>query len=279
MDSCISMTKKKILYLTDLNYVAKGRTYCDEDIYITGELREHFDVVLCHPKNAAAFERDVDLVVFRNTGGVSGFPDTYRAFVERAKASNLNVYNELTGKADMQGKQYLLDLTATGFPVIPTVDKNADIHLLPATDTYVIKPKDGADSIGLEFLSREELQARTIVDGSMLIQPKIDFQYELSFYFVDDHLEYAMYAPDKSKRWELQPYSCTAEDVAFAERFIRWNGIRHGIQRVDACRTQRGELLLVELEDLNPYLSLLMVDERTRHTFMNDFIAALNKMI
>lgn len=88
-----------------------------------------------------------------------------------------------------------------------------------------------------------------------------------------------MYAPDKSKRWELQPYSCTAEDVAFAERFIRWNGIRHGIQRVDACRTQRGELLLVELEDLNPYLSLLMVDERTRHTFMNDFIAALNKMI
>ena len=36
---------------------------------------------------------------------------------------------------------------------------------------------------------------------------------------------------------------------------------------------------ILYLTDLNPYLSLLMVDERTRHTFMNDFIAALNKMI
>lgn len=43
---------KKILYLTDLNYEAKGRTYCDEDIFITGQLREAFDVALCHPMNA-----------------------------------------------------------------------------------------------------------------------------------------------------------------------------------------------------------------------------------
>ncbi len=270
---------KKILYLTDMNYVAKGRTYCDEDIFITGQLRETFDVALCHPANAAAFEKDADLVVFRNTGGVSGFPDTYQAFVARAKANNLKVYNELTGKADMQGKQYLLDLTEAGYPVIPTVDRKADMHRLPETDIYVVKPKDGADSIGLEFLSRGELQERTIEDGTMLIQPKINFLYELSFYFVDDKLEYALYAPDKSKRWELKPYNYTAEDIAFAECFIRWNGIRHGIQRVDACRTQTGELLLVELEDLNPYLSLLLLDGPTRNMFMTDFIAAINKTI
>ena len=37
---------KKILYLTDLYYEAKGRKYYEEDIYITGKLKDHFDVVL-----------------------------------------------------------------------------------------------------------------------------------------------------------------------------------------------------------------------------------------
>jgi hypothetical protein len=48
-----------------------------------------------------------------------------------------------------------------------------------------------------------------------------------------------------------------------------------GIQRVDACRTQEGELLLVELEDLDPYLSLDRVDEATRTRFLEDFAGAI----
>ena len=86
-----------------------------------------------------------------------------------------------------------------------------------------------------------------------------------------------MYAPDKTKRWALQAYSCSDADIAFAERFIRWNTIKSGIQRVDACRTKDGRLLLVELEDLNPYLSVLEVDPQTRDRFMKDFVAALEQ--
>lgn len=37
--------------------------------------------------------------------------------------------------------------------------------------------------------------------------------------------------------------------------FRIWDDLNWGIQRVDACRSEQGELLLVELEDLNPYLS------------------------
>ena len=59
------------------------------------------------------------------------------------------------------------------------------------------------------------------------------------------------------------------------ETFVRWNTISHGIQRVDACRTHDGKLLLVELEDLNPFLSVLDLDEETRAEFMEEFIAAL----
>ena len=270
---------KKILYLTDLYYVAKGRNYYEEDLYITKRLKDYFDVVLCNPKNSKNFEKDVDLIVFRNTGGVSGFKDVYNSFVKRVKENNLNTFNEFNGKADMCGKEYLLELTKENYPVIPTIDTINNINLLPNVDRFVIKPKDGADSIGLEFLTKEELLKRNLTDGDTLIQPAIDFKYEVSFYFINDKLEYALYTPDKSKRWELQKYNFTNEDIKFAEKFIKWNKIKNGIQRVDACRTQDGKLLLVELEDLNPYLSILELDENTREKFIVDLINAFNNMI
>ena len=97
--------------------------------------------------------------------------------------------------------------------------------------------------------------------------------------FISDVLEYALYAPDKNKRWELKKYEFNQNDKEFADKFITWNGIKNGIQRVDACRTKDGKLLLVELEDLNPYLSILEVDEKTREKFMNDLIKSLKNMI
>ena len=248
------MNNKRILYLTDLCYEAKGRHYSEEDIYITDKLKETFDVVLCHPKCAEGFEDMADLIVFRNTGSVIGYKDIYQAFVDRVLQKGLKTYNTFTGKADMRGKQYLLDLTREGYPVIPT----------------------GADSIGLAFITKEELSKRRIPDGEYLIQPKIDFVYEVSFYFINDKFEYALYAPDKSKRWELKEYTCNESDIAFANRFIEWNSVKNGIQRVDACRTKDGKLLLVELEDLNPYLSILEVNEEARNRFISDFIDAIN---
>ena len=157
---------KKILYLTDLYYKAKGRNYYEEDIYITGKLKDYFDVVLCNPKNSESFEKDVDLIVFRNTGGVSGFKDIYNSFVDRVKTNNLKTFNEFVGNADMCGKQYLLDLTLEKYPVISTIDTINNIDLLPNVDKYVIKPKDGADSIGLEILTKNELIERNLTDGT-----------------------------------------------------------------------------------------------------------------
>ena len=270
------MKRKRILYLTDLSYQAKGRVYSEEDIYITDRLKKNFDVVLCHPVCAEAFEGMADLIVFRNTGSVIGYKDTYNSFVKRVKEKGLKTFNTFTGKADMQGKQYLLDLSQKNYPVIPTVDSWDSLDILPETERYVIKPKDGADSIGLEFATREELAHRRLAGGRFLFQPEIDFDYEVSFYFINDKFEYALYAPDKTKRWELKQYNYSEEDISFAKMFIDWNTIDKGIQRVDACRAKDGRLLLVELEDLNPYLSLLEVDDKTREIFLTDFISEIS---
>ncbi|MCF3101535.1 hypothetical protein IPZ58_08065 [Streptomyces roseoverticillatus] len=267
----------RVLYVTDLAYPARGRRYCDEDIFLSSRLREDFDVALCHPLDAAALMDVFDAVVVRNSGPVLHYQAAYDDFARRAAEGGVRVYNQLTGKADMAGKQYLLDLTAAGHPVIPTVGRPEDTGLLPAADEYVVKPKLGADSIGLRFVPREEL-ADLSYDG-VLVQPRIRFRYEVSFYFVDDAFQYALHAPDPGRRWELVPYEPTAEDLVFAQRFVEWNGIEHGIQRVDACRAPGGELLLVELEDLNPYLSLDLVAPETRDAFVAAFKAALHRLL
>ncbi|MFJ3334783.1 hypothetical protein [Streptomyces sp. NPDC086766] len=269
--------RPRLLYVTDLAYPARGRRYCDEDIHLTSRLRDDFDLALCHPREAAALMDAFDAVVVRNSGPVLEYPAAYEDFRARALARGTRVYNPLTGKADMAGKQYLLDLTAAGFPVIPTVDRLDDLHRLPTADRYVVKPRLGADSIGLRTVPADGLPG--LVDGGVLVQPHIDFVYEVSFYFVDADLLYALYAPDPERRWDLRPYRPTREDVEFARRFVDWNALGHGIQRVDACRAPGGGLLLVELEDLNPYLSLDALDDPGRDAFVTAMKTSLHRFL
>ncbi|MGR6974034.1 hypothetical protein ACU639_31315 [Streptomyces cynarae] len=269
--------RPSILFVTDLAYQARGRRYCDEDIFLSSRLRNDFDIALCHPLDAAALMDAFDAVVVRNSGPVLHYRKEYDAFRNQAAARGTRVYNPLSGRADMAGKQYLLDLTAAGYPVIPTIDRPEDLGLLPETDQYVVKPKAGADSIGLDFVSRDRLGG--LAHGDILVQPRIDFRYEVSFYYVDDAFQYALHAPDPHRRWVLEPYRPTEADLGFAHRFIDWNTLDHGIQRVDACRTQEGHLLLVELEDLNPYLSLDQVDVPTRDAFVTSMTTSLHRFL
>ncbi|MEV3970347.1 hypothetical protein AB0K68_19705 [Streptomyces sp. NPDC050698] len=270
-------SRPSLLFVTDLAYQARGRRYCDEDIFLSSRLRNDFDVALCHPLDTAALMDAFDAVMIRNSGPVLHYQEAYDAFRSQAEARGTKVYNPLSGRADMAGKQYLLDLTAVGQPVIPTVDRPQNLGLLPQSDAYVVKPRAGADSIGLTFVSRRQLD--TLTRDDVLIQPRIDFRYEVSFYFVDDAFQYALHAPDPDRRWALAPYLPTEADLDFARRFIDWNTLEHGIQRVDACRTQDGDLLLVELEDLNPYLSLDLLDDLTRDAFVTNVRDSLRRFL
>ncbi|WP_329161807.1 hypothetical protein OHA63_33575 [Streptomyces anulatus] len=262
--------RPSLLLVTDLAYEARGRRYCDEDIFLGSRLRETFDVALCHPRDAAALLEGFDTVLIRNSGPVLHYREAYDAFLSRARELRTPVYNPLGGRGDMAGKDYLIEMDRAGLPVIPTVDRAADLPELPDVSQYVIKPKLGADSVGLRFVTAAEAAAELerAAEGSLLVQPRIDFRHEVSFYFIDDDFQYALYAPDPERRWVLEPYAASAADLEFARRFISWNSLTHGIQRVDACRTTDGALLLVELEDLNPYLSLDRVGEEVREAFV-----------
>lgn len=266
----------RVLYVTDLTYQARGRRYCDEDIDLSADLRQHFDIALCHPLSAESLMETFDVLVVRNTGPVLHYQAAYDRFRQRARGAGVRVFTEMTGKGDQLGKQYLLDLFAAGFPVIPTIDNARELDLLPHAGRYLVKPKLGADSIDLRFVTPAELEGDETT--AILIQPEISFCYEVSFYFVDRTFQYALYAPDREIRWGLEHYEPTDDDLEFAQRFVDWNDIDHGIQRVDACRTQDGNLLLVELEDLNPYLSLDLVSPTQRNSFIRAMATSIGRL-
>ena len=270
--------KPTMLYVTDLHYQAKGRgNYHDEDISFSSQLSRHFDLVLCQPTAAYAFLDSVDIVFFRNTGPVFYFIQEYEAFKIKVNEVGVKIFNELKGKGDMIGKQYLVELTKRDYPVIPSVDKQQDFGLLLDSDKYLVKPKLGADSIGIRQVSKKEIDS---IDFSKnLVQPLINFIYEVSFYFINHSFQYALYAPNPEKRWELEFYEATDGDMKFAQRFIEWNNIDYGIQRIDACRTSQGDLLLMEVEDLNPYLSLDLLTDKVRDLFIGNVTNALIQFI
>jgi hypothetical protein len=269
--------KHSILYLTDLYFEAKGRNYYEEDLYLTSRLREYFNVLLCHPCDSEKFEEVTDIVIFRNTGPVMHYKDYFNSFIDRINTKNILSYNAMQGKADMKGKSYLAELTKEGYPVIPTIEDLRDLAILPESEQYMVKLKDGADSIGMQVVNKEDL-LQTDLTGS-IVQPFVDFVYEVSFYFIDQEFQYALYAPDKTKRWNLELYKATEQDLFFANQFITWNTVTHGIQRVDACRTSEGGLLLVELEDLNPYLSIDLLSAELKGKFIANFITSLLSVI
>lgn len=255
------MTAASVLWVTDPSYPARGRRYGDEDAFLVARLAGRFRITTCLPADAPERMDGVDGVVVRNSGPVTAYRAAHEAFRARVLATGVPVHNPLTGRGDMAGKGYLVALTAAGAPVIPTAGRPEDLGLLPDAPQYVVKPIDGADSNGLRIIERDALPATF---PGMVVQPRVPFLHEVSLVFVDGELLYGLVAPRPDRRWALVPFVPSAADEAFARVFVEWNDMRLGIQRVDACRLADGGLLLVELEDHNPYLSLDVLDAATR---------------
>lgn len=90
--------RPRVLFVTDLAYLSKGRRYCDEDIFLSSQLREWVDIALCHPLDALALMDDFDAVVVRNSGPVLGYQDAFDMFARHARENGTRVFTQLTAK-------------------------------------------------------------------------------------------------------------------------------------------------------------------------------------
>lgn len=65
---------------------------------------------------------------------------------------------------------------SVSFSVIVNKKKIVKMKIIPEAETYIVKPKDGADSIGIEFITKDQLSKKVNSDSkNMLIQPFINF--------------------------------------------------------------------------------------------------------
>lgn len=271
--------KNTILLLTDFSYQAKGREYFREDVELSCYLRKFFNVCISHINDIEKMIDSVDATLIRNTGPQMFHREKLVALRTR---TDLILFNDLLGRGDIIGKHHLLELFQAGYPVIPTFNSKNELHNFGTHnfvtyDRYLLKPLDGADSCGVKILNKEELENEEC--QHVLIQPLVDFQYEVSFYFIGNQFHYALYAPNPQNRWELKPYPASEEDSDFALKFINWNSCKCGIQRVDACRLLDGRLLLMELEDYNPFLSLNLLPHHVKERFLEALCISLEEQI
>ncbi len=261
-----------LLFLTDLSNESE-----EEDIIISNYLRDYFKIILCHPDDCQDIEEKVGGIIIRNTWNDSKYGKPGSGYYERFRKKGLKVHDYLYTYPG-EDKDYLIDLYKKGYPVIPSVDTVKSLSQVPETDVYFIKPKDGFSAIGARKITKEELIE--LNPEYYLIQPFVDFEYEISFYYIDKKLQHVLYAPNKEDRWALIPFTPSEHDLSFAQQFIEWNPQKYGIERIDACRLKDGSLLLVEITDQGGvYLSMPLLSDSLRENFLKNLVISIERNV
>lgn len=234
----------------------------EEDQYLASYLQKSFIVTLCSVAEAVVIAPNFDGCLVRNAWPSRLFKAEFEQFQKMCLEKKTRIYNPIHRNGYVEDKNYLVELYKDGYPVIPTVRSIRQLDQLPATDEYLIKPLDGASAWGVEVMNIKQILSRDPLNH--IIQPKIYFQDEISFYFIDDYLTYTLVSSGRDQRWDLTEYSPTATEIDWAQKFINWNQLPFGLQRIDACRMESGELLLMEIEAMMPFLSLDALNENSR---------------
>ena len=263
---------KKILFLTNKNNGA-----FEEDSQLIDFLSKDFEITVSHPLDCLPLPSNAEGIIIRNIWPTHEYAKEWKSIQQKIKESKIPTYNSLTGKGDINRKGYLLELSKMGYPVIPTIDNLDNLYLLEDSEYYWVKPKDGCDGSGSGKYTKEDLFKKDLKDH--IIQPYIEFTSEPSFFYVDNVFSHAITTPNRLTDKDIEVYKPTEEELAFAQRFVEWNTLGHGIQRIDAVKTKEGKLLLTEVEDLCPYLYIDDIDLETKKVFLEKVAMSLKMLL
>ncbi len=191
------MFKPNLLFLTNLKNGSE-----EEDLYLSSFLRIYFNVYIAHPLDIATLEDSFDVCLVRNIWPTYEY-EPYKTqlicrLVRKGIVPRSSVEAGYLKHKNYLEKEYLLDLFNKNFPVIPTVDRRSDLYKLGNTRRYFIKPKNKCDGIGSARITRQELLGRRL--KNYIIQPYIQFDYEICFYFIDNNFVQAFYTPNSLKQ-------------------------------------------------------------------------------
>ncbi len=220
--------------------------------------------------NLAAF----DLCVIRSTWN---YIHRHRDFLDWARraAKKTRLLNPLSVVRWNSDKGYLTELEGRGIPIVPTlfVERGPVAHLRemlhPTTwSDVVIKPRVGAASFATRRFSSRNFDegAKFLSEHAarrpMLIQPylkSVETHGERALVWIDGKFTHAV-----TKRLRLETHGegvseaqpVSKEEAAFATRVLEPWASDLLYARVDLARDERGGLVLMELELIEPSLFL-----------------------
>lgn len=224
------------------------------------------------------YENNYDLLIIKNTWDLN--EKTYKKyfldeeqFFQRVQGIKTKIVNTLDGKLNFRklGKRILADLYKKGYNVVPTIDDMSDFGILPKAEKYVKKPIIGYDGFDMQFIDCADVH-KFILDNEVL-QPKLEIKSEVQMYFVNDKFEYALeYTPSKWPDYptprEIIP---SHKDIEMALKFIKINNQSCGFSRIDFLKLHDDSLIMLEMADSNPNMSLPLLSHKTLEKFLTDF--------
>lgn len=168
-------------------------------------------------------------------------------------------------------KTYLADLQNRGAPVIPSLwfervgadEAGAAFAHFADAEKLVFKRQVGSNSEGQHILTRSDVVP--VMPQAMLVQPfrpAIQSEGELGFIFVDGELSHATRKQVKHGDYRVQAgyggydvaFAPAVPDIAAAKQIMRFVDPTPLYARVDLVRNAEGQLELMEMELIEPFL-------------------------
>ncbi len=237
-------------------------------------LRSAFEPKGAHVDDIAWDDPDTDWQAYDAAiiGTAWDYWDRHEDFLQTLQkiASATHLLNPITMVRWNSHKSYLRDLGAMGVSLIPTLwldDANAEATAVfdrLNTDDVVFKRQVGASADGQHRLHRG--QPIPAMPEPMMTQPflrSIQSEGEFSFIFIDGVFSHALMKRAADGDYRIQSeYGGTEtvivpspEDIATAQNVLSATPDETPLYaRVDMLRGEAGDLLLMELELVEPYL-------------------------
>ncbi len=246
-----------------------------EDVWIANSFKKDgHDVELVNKYYDKKLDDEYDIFIKRyswiediNEFSVGAAESDYETRIVEKNLPRIN----FDGKFDNQGKKYLANLYKLGYQVVPTVSNVEEVNTIDRYNKYLVKPVNGYSGYGIIESDKDNITKYWTED--YVIQPKLDFESEVQFYFVGSKYEFSqIFIPKKLLSHENAVfYKPSKKEIELAELFAKLNGANfNGVQRIDFLKSN-GKLLLSELEDDSPYMAIEALSGNEREKFIDDF--------
>ncbi len=273
------MTKRIALVTYQVQEKYSAGVNDNEDAQLQAWLRQKgLDVDMVVWNDPAAEWTAFDAAILKSPWDYHEQPEAFYAWLRDMEQKGVRVLNSPDRVIWNSNKKYLVEIAASGLPVIPTelLPQGSRPNLAALYDRWntgkiVVKPCVSAGAKNTLLLPREEAAGRQQEVYALLAQedylaqpylPEVE-QGEWSFLFFGGEFSHSLLKVPKEGDFRVQHYHggtfrTAASTAAFEEKaaaYVRGFGADTLYARVDGL-IRDGEFYLMELELIEPYLYL-----------------------